>query len=186
MDLFSYFGEGRHLSKEIQEKLSSIFQQVHFSKSEIVLQPDNFNRKLYFIECGLARTFYFKGGKEITHFFFREDSFYTPIECTFYNHNSPYGFEFLTPSDVRVAYFSELDELMKEHPELERFTRKILVDFLKLASERLYSLQFQSAQERYKDLITTYPDILLQAPLGHVASYLGITQQTLSVIRGQK
>jgi hypothetical protein len=56
---------------------------------------------------------------------------------------------------------------------------------VKLFSDRLYSLQFHTAQERYSTLLNDHSSILMRAPLGHIASYLGITQQTLSVIRSK-
>ena len=61
--------------------------------------------------------------------------------------------------------------------------RMLLISFLKNLSDRLYAIKFQTAQERYELLLKNYPQILLRVPLGHVASFLGITQQTLSVIR---
>ena len=69
---------------------------------------------------------------------------------------------------------------------MEKFVRQLLVEILHTVAGKLYSIQFQTAQDRYKNLIDTYPDVLLRAPLGHIASYLGITQQTLSVIRSGK
>jgi hypothetical protein len=69
---------------------------------------------------------------------------------------------------------------------MERFVRMIFINTLKLTSDRLYSLQFQTAEDRYKFMMQEHPNIILRAPLGHIASYLGITQQTLSVIRGKK
>ena len=64
--------------------------------------------------------------------------------------------------------------------------RSLLIDTLKTFSDRLYAIQFQSAQERYNTLLAQYPTLLQQVSLGHIASYLGITQQTLSVIRAQR
>ena len=69
---------------------------------------------------------------------------------------------------------------------MEKFIRLLLVNILHTIAEKLYAIQFQTAQDRYKTLLETQPDILLRAPLGHIASYLGITQQTLSVIRSGK
>ena len=69
---------------------------------------------------------------------------------------------------------------------MEKFIRLLLVNVLHTIAEKLYAIQFQTAQDRYKKLLDTQPDILLRAPLGHIASYLGITQQTLSVIRSGK
>lgn len=71
-------------------------------------------------------------------------------------------------------------------PGFEKLIRLLLIDVIDIFSERLYAMQLQSAQDRYKSLIEKHPDILLRAPLGHIASYLGITQQRLSVIRAAK
>jgi hypothetical protein len=70
--------------------------------------------------------------------------------------------------------------------EWKNLLRLLLINVLYSVSGKLYSIQFQTALERYKSLIESHPDILLRAPLGHVASYLGITQQTLSVIRSER
>ena len=64
--------------------------------------------------------------------------------------------------------------------------RMLLISFLKNLSDSLYTIKFQTAQERYELLLKNYPQILLRVSLGHVASFLGITQQTLSVIRAGK
>ena len=69
---------------------------------------------------------------------------------------------------------------------MEKFIRVLLVNVLHTIAEKLYSIQFQTAQDRYKKLLEAQPYVLLRAPLGHIASYLGITQQTLSVIRSGK
>jgi len=61
-----------------------------------------------------------------------------------------------------------------------------LINVLSAFSDHLFQIQFQTARQRYQILLENHPDILLRTPLGHIASYLGITQQTLSVIRAQK
>jgi hypothetical protein len=89
----------------------------------------------------------------------------------------------LEDSVVWVANFSEVELVVNEHQELERLMRLLLVSAIKSLTERLYLVKFQTAQERYQWLLNNYPQILLRAPLGHIASLLGITQQTLSIIR---
>ncbi|HEY8365928.1 MAG TPA: Crp/Fnr family transcriptional regulator, partial [Bacteroidia bacterium] len=73
-----------------------------------------------------------------------------------------------------------------EIPALQKLAQSIYIDVISRFSNRLYAMQFQTAKERYDSLMELHPDIILRAPLGHIASYLGITQQTLSVIRAEK
>jgi len=80
----------------------------------------------------------------------------------------------------------KLGKIVDTDVALQRFSRHVLVSTIKRLAEQLYSIQFQSAQDRYKLLIERHPYILLRSSLGHIASYLGITQSTLSVIRGEK
>ena len=94
--------------------------------------------------------------------------------------------EVLEPSKVRVAEFAQVEAVINNYPKLERFMRMLLISFLKNLSDTLYAIKFQTAQECYELLLKNYPQILLRVPLGHVASFLGITQQTLSVIRAGK
>lgn len=186
MELIEYFKQHTKLSAELEATLDRAFQEETVPKGYRVVEPNTSSKKLFFIEKGLARSFYYKETKDITHNFFSENGFYTSIESVFYQTPSPYGFEFLEKSTIRVVSYPEIERVLSQSSELEQFIRQLLIDLLKTLSDRLYSIQFQSAQERYQSMIEGYPDILLRAPLGHVASYLGITQQTLSVIRAQK
>ena len=64
--------------------------------------------------------------------------------------------------------------------------RFLLISAIKNLTDKLYAIKFQTAQERYQLLLENYPEIILRVSLGHIASLLGITQQTLSVIRAGK
>ena len=64
--------------------------------------------------------------------------------------------------------------------------RFLLISAIKNLTDKLYAIKFQTAQERYRLLLENYPQIILRVSLGHIASLLGITQQTLSVIRAGK
>lgn len=184
--LLQYLNKHLKLGEEMSEKFDTVFVQGYANKGEILFRPESFSQKIIFIEKGLIRTYYLRDGKDITHQFFLENSFLTPVECVFYNRPAPYGWEALENCEIRIAQFRDFEAFFTQVPGMEKFIRSLLIDILHSFSERLYALQFQTAQDRYKKLIETQPDILLRAPLGHIASYLGITQQTLSVIRSGK
>jgi len=184
--LLEYLAEHLKLSEEFSEKLDTIFRLEKVKKGDILFRPEGFSQKIIFIEKGLIRTYYLKDGKDITYLFFSENSFLTPVECVFYNKPAPYGWEALENCEIRNAPYKDFESFFSQVPGMEKFIRLLLTNVLHSVSGKLYSIQFQTALERYKSLIESHPDILLRAPLGHVASYLGITQQTLSVIRSER
>jgi CRP-like cAMP-binding protein len=184
--LLEYLQKHLNLSEEFSEKLDNMFRHEKVKKGDILFRPEGFSKKIIFIEKGLIRTYYLKDGKDITYLFLSENSFLTPVECVFYNKPAPYGWEALENCEIRSAQYRDFELLISQIPGMEKWFRQVLINVLHTIAEKLYSIQFQTAQDRYKSLLESQPDILLRAPLGDVASYLGITQQTLSVIRSVK
>jgi CRP-like cAMP-binding protein len=78
-----------------------------------------------------------------------------------------------------------MERLCQGLPEIERFVRHVVTHGLLLVQERFDDSHFATASERYRKLLTQQPFILQRANLGMIASYLGITQETLSRIRSQ-
>ena len=66
---------------------------------------------------------------------------------------------------------------------MEKLGRLISIEMLTKIVNKLNAIQFQTARERYDYMLAEFPDIAHQVPLGHIASYLGMTQETLSRIR---
>ena len=157
-----------------------------FKKGEHIYLPDNHNQMVYFLEEGLTRMYYNKEDKSITHFFFTEGTFFLSLESVIYGKNCPYGMECLENCKVTYMHYNQLLEITKHHPELEVIMRNVILESLYNLSNRLKSIQFQTAEERYNELITNQPSIIQRVNLGHIASYLGISQPTLSVIRAKK
>lgn len=186
MELIEYLKKQMVLNPELEQNLEQAFRRDHYTKGHKIIEPNTLSNSVYFIERGLVRTYYVKNDKEITHHFFAENSFTLPIDSVFYNRRSPYGIEVLENTVVRSVKFPTLEKHIDGSSAFEKFIRMLLIDVLRTFSDRLSALQFQSAQERYQNMLNQNPDILLRAPLGHIASYLGITQQTLSVIRAMK
>lgn len=186
MDLSTFLNKTSILPPAACAALDEAFRLEKLPKGHRLFLPDSYPQKVYFIEEGLMRTYYLKESKDITHYFFKENSFTMPIECIFYNRPAPFGLELLENSIIRSIPYPELEKYIDLHPAIEKLMRLLLIDILKSFSDMMNAFQFQSAQERYKGMLEKHPDILLRAPLGHIASYLGITPQTLSVIRAQK
>lgn len=186
MELTRFIQQHIQLPEEMLELTDSFFLRKEYPKGELLLRVGNRSDKLLFIEQGLSRLFYIKDGKDITHQFYPEDHFYMPVESIFQQSPTPYGFELLEKSVVRVAKYSSIESHLDKNENLQKFVRYLMMNAVITLAGRLNTLQFQSAQERYSNMMKQYPDLILRAPLGQIASYLGITQQTLSVIRSGK
>ena len=73
--------------------------------------------------------------------------------------------------------------LLAKYHKMEKFVRLLSIEMLTSVAQKLNAIQFQTARERYDYMISEFPDISHRIPLGHIASYLGMTQETLSRIR---
>lgn len=104
-------------------------------------------------------------------------------DIIFLNESGNNNIEAIESSLVTYFNYSKLEELCENSLALANFSRKVLGVILTTMEKRMHSLQHMTAKEKYQELPTEHPDILLRAPLGMIASYLGITQETLSRIR---
>ena len=82
--------------------------------------------------------------------------------------------------------YEHISTMYTLYPETERAGRLLLEDYYMRLEERLLGIQFRTAKERYDHLLLKRPEIVQRAPLGKVASYLGMKQETLSRIRAEK
>lgn len=186
MELLPFICSKVSLSPEDKQIIDAAFRRETHPKGTILAHPYNSNQKVLFIEKGLVRTFYNHNDKDITHFFFDENAIATTLDSIFYNKQDQYGMQTLEDTITRTIHYQDFSRILNEIKPMKEFAFLSSIDVIKAFSDRIYSLQFHTAQQRYDALLASNPSLILRVPLGHIASYLGITQQTLSVIRGKK
>lgn len=182
--LFCYFDQYNVLSDGAKAAIE-IICTTHSIKKGRDLQPIGHTcRTIYFINRGLARIYYFKDNIDITESFAFENQVIARVESLFSGKPSRKGIQMLEDSEVVAINATQLFRLYNDFPDIERLFRKIFEAGYVDTVNRLESLQFHSAEERYRDLLETTPDLLKRVPLKLIASYLGITPVSLSRIRG--
>lgn len=186
MEIFEYINLKTKIKTTSYDIIKKVFKQEVYKKGTILLKPDNASQKLIFVESGLLRMYYQLDDKIITFLFLAENAIMFPLESVFYNKTDPYGWEVVQDCTLSIAQFSDIRTLMDTVPLFERFILNESFGVHKQLSDKLYGIQMLTAEERYKKLLESHPAILQNAPLGHIASYLGISQQHLSVIRAKK
>lgn len=181
--LLTYFKLYNRLSDNAIKAISDICTPVSIKKNQ-ELQPIGHTCKtIYFIKKGAARIYYYKDGRDITECFVFEKNIIARVESLFTNKPSQKAIEIIEDAELVAINATALFKLYDTFPEIERLFRKIFEAGYVETINRIESLQFHTAEERYKDLLAQIPDVLQRVPLKHIASYLGITQVSLSRIR---
>jgi CRP-like cAMP-binding protein len=166
------------------QMVNDAFRSKTLDRKSILLNHESLQQNIYFIENGYFRLYYRKGDKEISFFFFREGDMLINVNAILNDKPEIFTIEAISDSVVKVIRYDEFEILTKKVPQLEKFLRIMLMRTMQAFGYKLIALQFNSAEERYEFMMKYYPDILLNVPLGYIASFLGVTQSTLSVIRG--
>lgn len=170
-------------TKEL-ENIISYFDREPVQKNSPLVREGQVCSKLYFIEKGVGRSYYLKeAGKEVTQWFFVEGQFMSSIESFFQQDPSLYYLEMLEDAIVYSITREKLDLLFARYHNMEKLGRLLSTEMLTRVVNKLSAIQFQTARERHDYMLTEFPDIANRVPLGHIASYLGMTQETLSRIR---
>lgn len=174
------------LSPELKAELSTCIFIKKAKKGEIILSEGQVCDHIYFIGKGSLRGFYFHDGKEITSWIEFENDF---SSATYSFVTRKPGFENIEATENSLLYaisFDDLNRIYLKHPEFNYIGRLLTEKYYVGLMERTICLQYQTATERYEQLVANQPYMLQRASLGHIASYLGISQETLSRIRKKK
>jgi CRP-like cAMP-binding protein len=174
-----------HLSEDAQTALTDCLEEKDVAKGDFLITEGKICRYLYFLQKGSVRGYYNLEGKEVTHWFGFENDFVT----SFYSFNTEQpAVENIQLMEAGVLWRiskEDLTGLFDQYQEIERLVRIAYEKYYIRLEERYVNSQFRTAAERYENLFQKTPHIIERVPLGYIASYLGISQETLSRIRGK-
>ena len=172
------------LTPQAVEVLGSILVPLKFQKGETILEEGKVCRALYFVEKGMVRQYYYKNKKDVTEHFSFEGRIVFCIESFLKQEPSRLIVEALENIILYAIPYDELHNLMVRNQEMEMLYRKILEHVAISSQEHADSQRFENAAERYDRLLREKPEIILRAPMVHIASFLQMTPETLSRVRG--
>lgn len=153
-------------------------------KDQFLLREKEICKHAFFVEKGLLRQFSIdKKGKEHIISFAPESWFVTDRESVFFNLPSAYFIQALEDSQVAVIDESFVRLLSSKFPEFTDFNNRLLNNHIRHLQNRINLLLGASAEDRYLHFVAMYPDILLRVSQTMIASYLGITPESLSRVR---
>lgn len=175
-----------NLSADAKDFLHDHILKQEFKKGSSILDAGKKCDSLYLVSAGLLRGYYLNESKEVTNWIAADDDFGTSFYAFISGGTSYETIEALENTIAESINKESLEELYSKFPETERAGRILLQNYYLRLEERIIYLQFKSAKERYQTFFEKRKEVLKRAPLGCIASYLGITQETLSRIRAEK
>lgn len=175
-----------NLSPELFDLFYENMEVFELKKGEHVVREGHKCNHLFLVESGLMRVYYHdEKGHDITHWFSEVGQVTTVPDSFFENVDNQFNIEALEDSQLRGVTLETLNTMCAKEHAFEHFARLMAIRFLSEINDKLISLQFKTAKQRYLALLEKHPDIFQRVNLGHIASYIGITQQSLSRIRAE-
>ncbi len=163
---------------------SSYYTVKEVSKGELLLQEGEICHDTFFVEKGLLRMYSLdRNGKEHIIQFAPENWLISDRSSTYFSHQSRYYIEAVEDSKILLLNNEFFKRMMENYPHTVEKNDLLLQKHIRNLQNRVNSLLADTAEERYMSFIKMYPDILLRAPQWMVASYLGITPESLSRVR---
>jgi CRP-like cAMP-binding protein len=184
--LFEKFDEKVSLTTEEKDLSKTFFTPKKIRRRQYLLQEGDPCKYIAFVEKGMLRSYSIdeKGNEHIMQFAF--EGWWISDQYSFLTREpSIYNIDALEDSELLLLSQDAEEEMMNMIPKLERFFRLLLQNSLIATQRRLVSSLSHSAEEKYTELISSCPTIPQRVPQHMMASYLGITPETLSRIRKQ-
>lgn len=171
------------VSEEGKQKLSDILVCFHLEKGESFLREGQVCKYIGFVEQGMVRQFYNKGNRDLTEHFTYENGVFICLESFFKQIPSYLQVEVLETSVVYALPHDDFMRLVRESQEIHFLYSGILENCLIISQQKADASRFETAQERYNRLLSEHPQVVKRVPLIYIASYLGMTPETLSRVR---
>jgi CRP-like cAMP-binding protein len=185
--LLYYFKKWTDLTESDEAVILSTFEPIGIKKKKDLLVPGEICKYLYFITKGCLRSFYVDS-KGIEHIYQirMDNNWISDLESFFSDTPSKYYIEAIENSDLLRISQDQMEKLLADIPRLERYFRILFQKAYINALSRLNATMWETAPDRYNEMMKEHPEIFQRVPLVYIASYLGITPESLSRIRKQK
>lgn len=173
------------LTDSESDKIIRLAERIELPKQSIFIDQNKTNKYIYFLEQGICRIYYPKQDKEVILDFCFPGNIILPLNSYVHGTASYEIVDTITACTLHRIAITKLQELYATSLPIANWGRKLAeIETLKIEDRLMQSL-FKSASERYQDLLQKEPTLLHHIKLGYIATYLGVSQVTLSRIRAE-
>ena len=186
ISLLRHFRSIYPLPEALRDHLEDIVKERKLKKKDFLLKTGQVCGNIYFVEEGLLRSFYEKGGREISFAFMKEGEICVDLESFLTQEYSQRSIQALEDSTLSYITHDELQRIYRDFDGFNRIGRVMTEQCFIPAIQKNVSLWMQPSQVRYQWLVKRSPELLQRVPAKYLASYLGITESMLSMVRNQR
>ncbi|MFK7809855.1 MAG: Crp/Fnr family transcriptional regulator [Saprospiraceae bacterium] len=172
-------------SEEEYQSFISIAKIRKYTRNEYLLRADKPVQKLFFVKSGFMRGYRIRDGEDITHHFYLDNWLATDYESYLTGNIGELYIQALIDTEVYEFNKTTLYAFFKSHEKFEKIRFIQAEDAYLRMVERLKNFQYMSLKDRYLELINKDPELFNLVPQRHIASYLGVTPQSLSRIKNE-
>ncbi|HMG88838.1 MAG TPA: Crp/Fnr family transcriptional regulator [Chryseolinea sp.] len=181
--LFHVLSSIHPLSEDFKKALEKELIPFTFPKNHILLDPPRTSEYAYFLDKGFAMSYCFIEGKKITESFWHSGQIMVAFESFFEQQPSLEAIQLMTKSDVLCISYASVQRMFETFPETQKIYRGVMNHEYEENRRRMRDMRRLNALQRFQKLLLTFPDIELIVPQDAIASYLGITAQSLSRLK---
>ncbi|GAA5220439.1 Crp/Fnr family transcriptional regulator [Membranihabitans marinus] len=169
---------------EEMESLKSLYHREEVKKGDFLLREGGHCHHTFFVESGLIRMYAIDGqGKEHIVQFACENWLLSDRSSAYFDESSDYFIDAIEDSVVVMLDKGFVDGIIEVNPSFQRINERLLHNHIRHLQKRIHGLMAETAEERYLEFINLYPDLTLRVPQWMMASYLGVTPESLSRVR---
>ena len=184
--LIDYINTRVQISNEIKEAIAAVCRIEELKKRQLLIKEGMIAHRLFFINKGSARTFYYHDGKDVTSWIYREGQLITSWGSFYARTPAHENAELVEDSILCSISLEDLQELYARYPKMQKFGRIMVEEQLVFIDYFFKGFMFMTAKEKYDLMLSIFPNIAQRVNLGYIASFLGISQETLSRIRKKR
>lgn len=164
--------------------IASGFESFSFPKGSLLIGEGRVNHQTYFLNEGYVRAYTLDvDGKEVTTKLYSPVTFVNDFLAFFKQQPARENFQAVTPCSGFTMNLTHVEELFRDYPEFREFGRLLVLHHYEMLNDRMLEMIKDTAETRYLRLLDKHPAIFQNVPLKMIASYLGITDTSLSRIR---
>ncbi|MDL5512488.1 Crp/Fnr family transcriptional regulator [Arenibacter sp. M-2] len=173
------------INKDETQLLKEAIETKTFLKNELIFAEGKVANEIYYVTKGCVRLYYNVKGNDKTAFFYSEGQFICAGESYTFDVPASENYQAIEPTELLIFTKSVTEKLLEAVPKLEVIARIATENELITTQKVIASFVTKSAEERYIDLLNTQGDLFLRVPQQYIASFLGVSPETLSRIKAR-